>query len=307
MRDLLPRGLNPGSRSRSYYGRHIPGSRSTNLGHPFLQLVGAIYLSQHTGVRELRVERFRDNREPGTELSLDLFDTPEATDVQASRHLFRRLETVELNIGLSFANDNTTPRLANLSDLLATANDLRHLAFHITRWQPSAQAMYGTMLDQSIFSQLGLEKTWPKLRTLSLEGVYAIQNEFVDLIRRHRYTLITLSFRKCSLLSGTWAEIVDEVVYSTRFLPFVLDWVNETRPPTWQGTTHNYEDFEEWRYEGHLEVNKDGDRNFVSTELMSLFVDLLTSTGGYQPSQEIRVSSQAYLACGFKALPDCKG
>lgn len=293
MRDLLPRGLST---------RIVRGEKLLGPNHPFRLLIGAIYLSQHTGVRDLRVERFCDKGEPGTEFSLGVFDTPETTDIQAGRHLFRNLETCELNIRLSLGDKITLRRLVNLRVLLATAKDLRHLTFHITRWKPSAQAMYGTANDQSIFPLLGLEKTWSELRTLSLEGIYADQNEFVDLIRRHRYTLTNLSFRYCSLLAGTWAEIVDEVVYSTRFLPFVIDSVNETRPPTWQGTTHNYDDLEEWRYEGHVDVNKDGERSFVSAEPDSLYKPPLTSPGGCQSCQKVRLPPQTCLACGYRAI-----
>ena len=256
VRDLVPRG---GLANGLPHLTQIPQNRSE---HPFRGLIGALYLSQYSGVRELRIEASRDD-ESGTPFTFAFFDFPDAIDFQAGRYLFQNLERCELNIKIwSRHDDGGKQRVANLSRMLAAAHDLRHLTLHITSSQLS---LMGLQPDQSMCAPLGLMKTWHKLRSLSLGGIYADGKEFLDLIRRHRYTITNLSFRKCSLFSGAWADVVDEVVYSTGILPFVLDSVNETMIPTGNGTAQSSAELEEWRYEGHVEVSTDGERNFVRT------------------------------------------
>jgi hypothetical protein len=59
--------------------------------------------------------------------------------------------------------------------------------------------------------------------------------------------------------------VVAEVVVSTRILPFRIDLVRETSISMGNGTSQSTPDTEEWRYEGHVELSKDGERSFVST------------------------------------------
>jgi hypothetical protein len=278
MRDLVPRDFRLG------YWVVVIMSRNEhhiNMQHPFLQLVGAIYLSQYTGVRELRIEPFRES-EPGSPFTIDFFDLPDATHVQAGRHLFRHLERCELNLKIISRDDDTAivssddggrSRLAHLSHLLAAADDLRHLAFHIVGWRSTLPSAPFLELGpgQPVFSRLGLCKTWPKLRSLSLKGVHSEGDDFLDFIKRHKSTLRSLSIQDCALYTGIWADIVDEVVYTTRISPFVLNMVNEERVPTGSGDglVHSSQGLDEWLYEGHLEVSQNGERRFVSPNLIS--------------------------------------
>jgi hypothetical protein len=277
VRDLVP---------RDYRGPH-PFVRSTNgperptyMRHPFLQLIGAVYLAQYTGIRELRIEPFSSS-EPGTPFSIDFFDLPDANYVQAGQHLFRYLERCELNMFISAIHEHTNvwrnddvgrSRLAHLSHLLAAADDMRHLAFHVSGWRPDwPSAPYlelGT--GEPVFARLGLHKTWSKLRSFSLEGVHSNGDDFLDFIKRHSSTLRSLSIQRCALYTGKWADIVDEVVYATRISTFVLNLVHEKQVPTGNGEflVQGPYGLDEWLYEGHLEISQDGERRFVSPELI---------------------------------------
>jgi len=263
VRDLIPRGVANDS------PRLLRVSVS-QVEHPFRKLIGALYVSQYTGIRELRVEALQEG-EVGTPFTFAFFDFPETVDFQAGKHLFKHLERCELNIKhwTSEDHDGGDIRIAALRKMLAIANELRHLALHIFDPQQDldTRMAFGTHPTSPMMSRLGLQMTWPKLRSLSLRGIHAGTEQLLDLIRRHRYTLTSVLFRRCSLYAGTWADIVDEVVYNTRFLPFVLDSVREGMVPTGSGTFESTADLEEWRYEGHIEVSKDSERNFVSALL----------------------------------------
>jgi hypothetical protein len=74
---------------------------------------------------------------------------------------------------------------------------------------------------------------------------------------------MSLAFRQCTLYSGTWAAVVDEVVYNTRFLDFVLDCVDEPLSAMSHAVSEAVHDPEKWKYEGYLEVSKSGERGFV--------------------------------------------
>jgi hypothetical protein len=271
VRDLLPRDFRSNNRPFSgvLQGRFFAWSE-----HPFRQLIGAIYTAQYTKVRELRVEAFNEG-DRGTPFTLDFLDCSNADDLQAGQYLFQHLEKCELNLKvwalrdtstISNINNSSTQRFENLNMLLAGANDLQHLALHITAWQvdDSLAPISGLRQDQAMFSCLGLSKTWSKLRSLSLEGIDASEDDFLDIILRHKDTLATLVLRNCSLLVGTWANIVDEVVYSSGIFPFVLSRVNEMYVLAGPGVVQSADELEEWKYEGHVEVSDDGERRFVS-------------------------------------------
>jgi hypothetical protein len=269
VRDLVPRHFGPGHPLfPDMHPGHGQNQFRTRLEHPFRQLIGAVYLAQYTGIRELRVEACREKKS-GTPFAFHFFDCPDTTDLRAGRHLFQHLERCELNITVGSAHDDASfwppndlgkKRLAHVNYLLAAADNLRHLTFQIFFGQPIGNSA----AEQPLFSRLGLLKTWPQLRSLSLGGIHANEEDFLGLIRRHKNALRTLSFRDCSLFSGAWVDIVDEVVYSTGIVPFVLDSVNEASVPTGDGTATSTTGLEQWRYEGHIEVSRDGERNFVS-------------------------------------------
>ncbi|CAO2650556.1 Nn.00g018480.m01.CDS01 [Neocucurbitaria sp. VM-36] len=256
MRDLLPRSTS---------------TPCTSSDHAFRQLIGAIYLSEYAGIRDFTVEAYRKGN-PGTEFSLSLFDFPDPVDLQAGRYFFQHLLKLELSMSLqTFGESGTSARglrqLSNVANLLTAAKDLRHLALHITHWIGSRTLMYGHILsnEQPIFSYFGLRATWQKLRSLSLGGMYADEQDITDFIKHHKYTLRSLAFTQCSLCSGTWVEIVDEVVYNSIVVSFVLDLVNETDLPGMNWMSLSTEDKERWRYEGHLVVSKDGERSFIDS------------------------------------------
>jgi hypothetical protein len=125
--------------------------------------------------------------------------------------------------------------------------------------------MYGHIFpdERPLFRSLGLKATWPKLRSLSLEGIYADEQDLLGLIERHKDTLRSLAFTKCSLCTGIWAEVVNEVVFNASMITaFNLDQVNEADA---KFRSRTREDRESLRYEGHLVLAKDGERDFVRT------------------------------------------
>jgi hypothetical protein len=319
LKDLLARG--------SYQGRDH-GSRVTVWDHPFRQLIGAIFLSQYTGIRELTIERTPVGvDEPSTQFSLGIFTFPDPNDVKAGRHLFRHLIRLDLNVsldksgaraspslghalgggpgtyvlapgwlgpnqppptggaatipaplppigphpvfqaahGLGFHHSGSSVRqLQNLTRCLRAAQDLRHLSLSIPHWSDSAREMYGHIFPDGrpIFHSLGLWITWPMLRSLSLEGIHADERDLIDLVKRHRDTLRTLGFSKCSLCTGTWAKVIDEVVENASMITsFTLKEVNDAV----RIRNLDNDDEESWRYEGHLVVAKNGEREFVRT------------------------------------------
>jgi hypothetical protein len=274
VRDLVPRDIRG-----AYLGDENRLSFQRPPQHPFLFLIGAIYMSQYTGIRELRIESYNEE-EPGNPFTLDFFDLPDANIVQAGRHLFKNLERCELHIRIMSldddvaiwsSNDGGRSRLAHLSHLLAAAEKLRHLAFHFAGWQSAWPSVPSLDLGpgKPVFARLGLRNTWPKLRTASLKGVHSGGEDFMDFLKRHKSTLRFLSIQDCTLYTGVWADIVDEVVYSTMISAFILTSVNEIIVPTsdHDGSVQTSAGLPEWLYKGQLEVSADGERIFVSLNL----------------------------------------
>lgn len=267
MRNVLPRRL---ACSRAFdHGVH----GYTSSTHAFRHLIGAVYMTKYRGIRELRVEPYRRGN-PGTEFSLAILSFPEPEDFRAAQHLFRSLTKLELNMVLrrtpEVGGSNNAQQLDNLAKLIMTATDLRHFALHLSRLERQTVYMHGYFFPdgQSIFSHLGLQATWSRLKSMSLKGLSAEEENVINFIKRHKDTLRSLVVKKCSLRSGFWAEIVDEVVFNSPLTSFILNKVDE-RPM--QGSTWltGGEEDECWSYEGHLAMT-DSDRSFVS--LCVLFV-----------------------------------
>lgn len=237
----------------------IPGTDYTTSGHPFRQLIAALCLSQFTGIREFRAENVgTDIAKPGTEFALDIFDLDD-DEMAAARFLFQGLEKVVLNVALKVSNQNTFDEVTSkFAMLLRSATHLQHLHLHPTHWKTAVGA-------QPLFAQLGLETTWPKLQILSLKGVFSDETELSSMIRRQKQTLNRVLFSKCSLLEGAWADVVDEIVYGSRIHRFVLDRGNERGLSYLNYASLNSSERDSWKYEGHLEVTKDGERSFVSS------------------------------------------
>ncbi|CAN9186101.1 unnamed protein product [Alternaria alternata] len=267
LRDLLTRGALPG---------RLGKNRTTSWDHPFRQLIGAVFMSEYAGIRQLTIEAPREGHSC-TELSLEMFRFPESNDLLAVKHLFRRL--VRLNFNLSILNTQTrdlhpltnidppTRQLENLAKVLGAAQDLRHLSFGILDWKHLHEPMWdgGSIPEErSIVDFIGLGATWPKLRSLRLEGIYAREQDLCQVITRHKETLRSVIFAKSTLCTGLWIEVVNEVVFNASMITtFVLDNVNEDA-----GAWSAQADARTKRmlgYEGHLVVEKDGDREFVDT------------------------------------------
>jgi hypothetical protein len=264
-RDLLPRGAPPGG---------LGDNRTTDSDHPFRHLIGAIFMSGYTGIRQLTIEAPREGHSC-TELSLDMFAFPEPNDLYAGSHLFRHL--VRLNFNLSILNvqhenshsmtviNSPTQQLENLAKVLEVSQDLQHFSFGILNWQYLDQPMWdgGSIPEgRSIVDFIGLGATWPKLRTLRLKGLYARERDLCEMITRHKDTLRSLTFAKSTLCTGLWIEVVNEVIFNTSMITtFVLDKVNED-----VGAWSARADTKTKRmlgYEGHLVVTNDGEREFV--------------------------------------------
>ncbi|KAH7388735.1 hypothetical protein BKA66DRAFT_440408 [Pyrenochaeta sp. MPI-SDFR-AT-0127] len=262
MRDLIPRSA---SSSSLFPSSHITNGYASS-DHAFRHLIAAIYRSKYAGISELRVEAYQKGQ-PGTEFSLCMFDFPVADDFLAGKYLFQPLTSLQLNMVLSISGScSAKQQLADLAKLLAAAKGLRHLAFHITHWKCSPSLMYGNIFadGRPIFPHLGLRTTWPKLQSLSLEGIYADEKDLKGLLERHRDTLRTLIIRKCTLCAGNWAEVVDEVIFHSLIVSvFILDCVNELDLHGADWMTFDTEEKTSWRYEGHLVDSQDGERNFI--------------------------------------------
>ncbi|KAL1792051.1 hypothetical protein ACET3X_009802 [Alternaria dauci] len=267
LRDLLPRGAVPG---------RLGKNRTTSWDHPFRQLIGAIFMSEYTGIRQLTIEAPREGHSY-TALSLEMFKFPELNDLPAARHLFRHLVRVDFNLSIlntqsrdlhPLTNNNPTIQpLENLATVLGAAQDLRHLSFGILDWNHLHEPLWdgGLIPDEcSIIDFIGLGATWPKLRSLRLEGIYAREQDVCQVITRHKDTLRSVTFAKCTLCTGLWIEVVNEVIFNASIITkFVLDNVNEDTG-AWS-TRSNTRTKRMLGYEGHLVVNKDGDLEFVDT------------------------------------------
>ena len=271
MRDLVPRHCEAGLVGPRHPFPVSAGQPTTRLEHPFRQLIGAIYTAQYNGVRELRVEALNIG-DQGTPFTFDILACHHtATELEAGLHLFKHLERCELDFKVWDFDPHLTASGVQqrpiLDILLGVSDEIRHLALRLSGWGPtgSLPSFSGLHLPhQHMFKFMSLQKTWPRLQLLNLDGINGSEEDFLDLIIRHKDTLTSLSIRNCYLLRGIWGNIVDEVVYSTRIFPFVLYLVSEAQPPASSGLTQVSSDSEQWKYVGHLEVSKDGERTFVS-------------------------------------------
>lgn len=259
-RDLLPRGVTAS-----------PATGYTLSDHPFRQLIAALYMSRFSGIREFRTEVL--DVKPGTEFALSIFDLKEDNDMVAGQFLFQQLEKLTLNMALWVSNQQEIGRtLDKFAELLRTATNLRYLYLHPTHWKSEIGS-------RPLFTHLGLQSTWPKLQSLSLKGVLADEADFSSLIRRHKETLTTARFSKCSLFKGAWVDIIDEIVYGTDIFPFVLDRVNERELVNLDYTSLSTSERERWKYEGRVKVTKDGDRSFVCIRVHFVHGIVLTNPG----------------------------
>lgn len=283
VRDLVPRDYRT---DISVSGRYPVRDNVSHKNHPFRELIGAIYVAQYTGIRELRVEPF-DESDQGVPFTFDLLDCPNPeTDLKAGQYLFQHLEKCELNIKVQLMHNNMpglilgTQRVVHLGSLIGAAKDLRHLALHVSGEGLGENHFHigNAQPEQLKFHRLGLDTTWPRLQSLSLEGLNANESDFLDLLARHKDTLRMMSLRNCSLLTGLWANIVDEALCHPRILPFVLSSVNELQIPSDPGTLMSSAGMAEWRYEGCIEISKDGERTFVSLDIITFTVNTTYDT-----------------------------
>ncbi|KAJ4985704.1 DNA excision repair protein ercc-1, partial [Stagonosporopsis vannaccii] len=222
-------------------------SGSTCSDHPFRQLIAALYMSHFTGVRELRTEPLGSN--PGTEFALGIFDLNE-DEMAAAKFFFRHLEKVALCMAIYIPHAYSFNLFAKFATLLRTSTELQYLHFHPTRWN-----------SPHLLPRLGMQATWPKLQSLSLERVLVDDDEILNIIKRHK-KLTSVRLKDCSLFKGVWADVVDEIVFSTKLVTFSLDCVSENVPPDLSYSTLEKES---WKYEGHIAVMQGGDRSFVET------------------------------------------
>lgn len=252
MKDLVPRNHTT-----------IPDNDYTAPNHPFRQLIAVVYMSQFTGIRELRAAPVRnDVANDGTEFALGIFDLDD-NEMAAARFVFQGLEKLMLSMALKVSDERTFTNVTDkFATLLRDTVNLQHLHLHPTHWKSALGA-------QPLFAQLGLHMFWPKLQTLSLKGFLVDEKELTDMIKRHKLTLRNVKFSKCSLLEGTWADVVDEAVYGSNIYPFVLDRGNERGLPCLNYASLDTTERESWKYEGYLNVEKDGERVFVSGSCMT--------------------------------------
>lgn len=221
-------------------------------GHPFRQLITALHMSQHTGIHELRIEPLV--ADPGTVFTLDFFNFDE-DGMAAAKFLFLHLERCSFSMILWVSHSLQFRKIVqNFTTLLQMSTNLQHLHLDFT-------SQTGT--SKRIFARLGLQTTWSKLQSLSLEWVRADESEILDLMERHKTTLISAKFKDCCLLTGSWANVVDEAIHDTRITHFVLECVYEEI----ESQVNHWRDFAkerpEWIYEGRIVTTENGHRIFV--------------------------------------------
>ncbi|KAF2189751.1 hypothetical protein K469DRAFT_658895, partial [Zopfia rhizophila CBS 207.26] len=275
MRDLLPRNVvDVYAISRlDRFDSYIETSQ-----HGFHHLIGAIYSANYSNIREFRVEAARKApSNPGIEFTVFVFEFPNPLHMEAGKYFFRHLHKLQMN--LSFltpgsgtrisSGTNAIKQLSNLAIMIAQARDLRELSFHISR-HSNLYKMYSYIIPpgHSIVPYLGLDLTWPNLRSLSFGGIYAVEKELVGLISRHKETLVEIEFTVCGLHSGTWANIVDEVLYNSGIDKFSLKQVNETMIDGRLFWGMSPDEMELWCYEGEMLVGPNGDRHFVGGSML---------------------------------------
>ena len=258
--DLLPRGAFRGFHS---VGQFTP---PTPPDHPFRQLIGAIFLTGYTGIRRLTVEARPEDDEDvhfwHAAFSLDMFTFPDPNDLRAGQHLFLHLTKVDMSVDVHFGHEALGSAqlqvLENFAKLLETAKGLQHLSLKIIELH---KGHFATRLI--LFGFLGLRTIWPRLRSLSLEGMAGDKEDVLEMITQHKETLRSLHLGEFVLSTGTWADIVDEVVFNAPMIStFTLHRVNDEFMTS---ENMNFGTWEKSTLEGHLMVGEDGDRNFVCT------------------------------------------
>ncbi|KAF2472152.1 uncharacterized protein BDR25DRAFT_333557 [Lindgomyces ingoldianus] len=278
MKDLLPRGV---SDTSMFQGDSL-SSYIERAQHGIHHLIGAIYASQYPGIRSFRVEAAeRGKRNVGTEFTHYVFNFPSSNHLDAGKFFFRHLHKVVMNLSLlipqRIARDPTDQMeeamIHTLAALLVEAKELTELSFRLCHWRKDANQMFGHVIfdEELLFPSLGLRHTWPRLRKLSLGGIYASGKEMTHLIIRHKTTLNMLQFDHCSLISGAWADIVDEVVFNTNIIAFSLHLVNETDIGDTRFQDMASEEMEQWQYQGKLRIDSEGRRYFDEPDYKSVY------------------------------------
>lgn len=271
MRNILPRGIVSSHHPNSW--RDFIESCQHGLHH----LLGALHQSKYIGIREFKIlgpsERHdTTNRHDGnTVLSIDAFDM-DSGFTEAALFFFIQLEKIDMSIslippaGLMGNHVGNGPlQLASLGALLALATKTRELCLRFYPWARSSASTYGHLMDsrQPLLLSLGLDTcTWSYLRSLTLEGIYAEETQLTGTMNRHMETLTKLQFDYCSLVSGTWASIVDLVLSRVEIVRFSIYRVNETMVHGIPFATLGNDALSLHQYEGELGVTGDGGRCF---------------------------------------------
>ncbi|KAF1956130.1 hypothetical protein CC80DRAFT_492416 [Byssothecium circinans] len=226
--------------------------------------IGAIHCEQIANIREFAIDPLGASfeRQP---FNLHAFNFTSPGHLEAGQFFFRNLHKLHIEIDVLRSGQSDQTALDNLALLLSEAKDLSELSLHLVPWNSRERVMYRSLAlgGQSIFSHLGLQTTWPNLRSLSLRGIYAQESEFQGLIDRHRYSLHSLQTELCGLRGGCWSPIVDEVVLKTNISEFVLKDVHEIQ----LNPNAPFPQDADWTqntlyYSGHLRINENGGRFF---------------------------------------------
>jgi len=249
--------------------RNLSGSnRFTPPDHPFRQLIGAIFMTGYTGVQQLTVQAHTKDEEDArfwpAVFSLAMFTFPDPNDLRAGQHLFLHLTKIDMSVYFGITHEIDTlstarlQQLENFAKLLQTAKDLRHLSLGILDMHCSVFAS-----GHVLFSYIGLRETWPRLRSLSLEGMSANKEDVIEMITRHKDTLRALHLSNSILCTGSWEDIVSEVVFNASMIQtFTLHQVDEGFTAFDNGT---FVGRNRLRIVGELIVEQGGERYFVRT------------------------------------------
>ena len=156
------------------------------------------------------------------------FFNPEHFGLAHMTHLFENLTCFEISIGAFAEWDYTwhedryilAPHVIDGSACRTTMQKgvLRTALLKMPNLVTLRLIIYGLMRDwrlvngscppPSLEDMVPTEQLWSKLESLTLEGMYADQEQLATLILKHRDTLTSLELSKVRILSGSWRRLL---------------------------------------------------------------------------------------------------
>lgn len=157
-------------------------------------------------------------------------------------HYFFRHWTTDLERFVALARNL---RMLNLvvSCEAASSAESRHAAAittvnqgHLTRLLQSAEKLEGFHLElplPNVMSTIGAQSHYPRLKTLSLMQGIVEPLELVELLKRHRRTVRSLTLSHCNSSTESWAKLFEELKADRLYLRIDVDFLFEADGVTW--------------------------------------------------------------------------